>query len=54
MEQEDKTEKTTLVRISRELKKHIESKGTYLDSFDDILRRELDFKQVNKFMMEED
>jgi len=34
-----KEEKTTLVRISRELKTFIESKGNYNDSFDDILRR---------------
>ena len=49
-----KTEDTTLVRISREVKEYIESKGKYLDSFDDIIRRLLFFKPKSKFIMEED
>jgi len=39
-----KEEDTTHIRISRKLKKHIENKGEWGESHDDILRRLLKFK----------
>lgn len=51
-----KTEDTTLVRISREVKEYIESRGEYGESFNDILIKLILFRSPtkNNFMGEKD